>query len=597
MRSDSAIKEVAAVSMQRAMKLVEEPGRIREPHRRVRSVFVFLLVFSAIACQIPGDSPKAGPVVPQRNALDPETAKAAGTALRPLVTSGKLVTLRWPDFRDVSGEAAKFYESRGYAPAWVDGAGLTAQAKVVVSILQKAAQKGLNPEDYDASRWQAREEALAAKPTPEEIARFDLALSVCLLRYVSALDVGRINPQHLKFDLDLNHRKTDLPEFLAQLSQAANIVPLLDEVEPQADGYSRTSQAMRTYLALAQRDSAEKLPVPEKPVAAGGTYGEMALLVAKLKLVGDLLQGATLPEGSVKYEGDVVEAVKRFQLRHALAVTGSLGPETVRQLNVPIADRIRQLQFALERWRWLPHELATPLIAVNVPAFRLYGFDEPHHIGLRMNVVVGKAMRSETPAFIGNMTYLVFRPDWGVPLVIVRKEILPPLQKDPSYLSKNGYDLFDTSGKILNSGHVTPEEIQLLRAGKLSVRQRPGPKNALGRVKFMFPNTYLVYLHDTPKTELFSRSRRDFSYGCIRVEDPPALAAWVLQSKPEWTPERIQAAMNGEKSVQVNLSSPIPVLILYATARVDEDGLVDFYDDIYGHDGRLARALVKGYPY
>jgi murein L,D-transpeptidase YcbB/YkuD len=580
------------------MRLAEESGRIRKLHRRVHSVFAFLLVFSAIACQTPGSSPKAGPVVmPLRVALIPETAKAAGAALRPLVTSGKLGTLRWPDFRDVHGDTAKFYESRGYAPVWVDGAGLTAQAKVLVSILQKAAQKGLNSEDYDASRWQAREEALAAKPTPEEIARFDLALSVCLLRYISALDVGRINPQHLKFDLDLNHRITDLPEFLVQISQSDDIVPLLDKVEPQEDGYSRTSQALRTYLALAQQDPAEKLAVPEKPVAAGGTYGGMALLVAKLKLVGDLPQGATLPEGSAKYEGDVVEAVKRFQLRHSLAVTGSLGPETIRQLNMPIADRVRQLQSALERWRWLPHELAMPLIAVNVPAFRLYGFDEPHHIGLKMNVVVGKAMRSETPAFIGNMTYLVFRPDWGVPPVIVRKEILPPLQKDPSYLSKNGYDLFDTSGKVLNSGQVTPEQIQLLRAGKLSVRQRPGPKNALGSVKFIFPNTYLVYLHDTPKTELFSRSRRDFSYGCIRVENPPALAAWVLQSKPEWTPERIQAAMNGEKSVQVNLSSPIPVLILYATARVDEDGLVDFYDDIYGHDARLERALVKGYPY
>jgi len=562
-----------------------------------KTVFAFLLVFSAIACHTSGGSQKTGPQEPQRVALNPENAKAVGATLRSLVASGKLESLRWPDFRDVSGSAAGFYEGRGYVPAWVDRVGPTAQAKVVVSILQKADQKGLDPEDYDASQWQTREEALAGTPTPDEIARFDLALSVCLLRYVSALDVGRINPRQLKFDLDLNHRRTGLPEFLAQISQSADIVPLLDEVEPQEDGYSRSSQALRTYLSLAQQDPPEKLTVPEKPVAPGGTYSGMALLVTKLKLVGDLPQGATVLEGSVKYEGDVVEAVKGFQLRHALAVTGSLGPETVRQLNVPIADRIRQLQFSLERWRWLPHDLATPLIAVNVPAFRLYGFDEPHHIALKMNVVVGKAMRSETPAFIGNMTYLVFRPDWGVPPTIMRKEILPPLQKDSAYLSKNGYDLFDASGKVLNAGQVTPEEIQLLRAGKLSVRQRPGPKNALGSVKFMFPNDYLVYLHDTPKTELFSRSRRDFSYGCIRVQDPPALAAWVLQSKPEWTRERIQAAMNGEKSVQVNLSPPIPVLILYATARVDEDGRVDFYDDIYGHDARLAQALAKGYPY
>src|SRR5580700_2076628 len=307
------------------MKLAEEPRRIRKLSRRVYSVFAFLLVFSAIACHTSGDPPKAGPVAAQRAGLTPETAEAVGAVLRKLVASGKFESLRWPDFRDVSGDTTKFYAGRGYAPAWVDGAGATAQAKLVVSILQNAAQKGLNTEDYDGSRWQAREEALAGRPTPDEIARFDLALSVCLLRYVSALNVGRINPQHLKFDLELNHRKTDLPGFLSQISQSDDIAPLLDKAEPQEDGYSRTSQALRTYLALAQQDPAEKLPVPEKPVAVGGTYAGMALLVAKLRLGGDLPQSTTLLEGSVKYEGDVVDAVKRFQLRHALAVTGSLG--------------------------------------------------------------------------------------------------------------------------------------------------------------------------------------------------------------------------------------------------------------------------------
>src|ERR1700693_440973 len=367
------------------MKLAEEHGRIRETSRPVYLVLAFLLVFSAIACHTSGDPPRAAPEAPRRAALIPKTAEAVGAALRPLVASGKLESLRWPDFRDVSADTAKFYADRGYAPAWVDEGRTTAQGKLVVSILEKAAQKGLNAEDYDASRWQAREEALAGTPAPDEIARFDLGLSVCLLRYVSALNVGRINPRRLKFDLDLNHRKTNLPGFLSQISQATDIVPLLDEVEPQEDGYSRTSKALGTYLSLAQQDPSEKLPVPEKPVAAGDTYSGMALLVTKLKLMGDLPEEVTLQQGSVKYEGDVVEAVKRFQLRHGLATTGSLGRETVHQLNVPIADRVRQLQLSLERWRWLPHQVATPLIAVNVPAFRLYGFDEPHHIGLKMN--------------------------------------------------------------------------------------------------------------------------------------------------------------------------------------------------------------------
>jgi murein L,D-transpeptidase YcbB/YkuD len=217
-------------------------------------------------------------------------------------------------------------------------------------------------------------------------------------------------------------------------------------------------------------------------------------------VAGNLKQRASTSNALIRNQ-----RISRYGLRTGIITT-------YRQLNIPIADRVRQLQFSLERWRWLPHNLTTPLIAVNVPAFRLYGFDKPHHIGLKMNVVVGKALRSETPAFIGRMTYLVFRPDWGVPPTILRKEILPPLQKDSAYLSQNGYDLIDASGKVISGTQVTPEQIQLLRAGKLSVRQRPGPKNALGSVKFMFPNTYLVYLHDTPKTELFSRSRRDFSY-------------------------------------------------------------------------------------
>jgi murein L,D-transpeptidase YcbB/YkuD len=565
--------------------------------RQISTASALLLVITWVACCTSGDSAKTGPMAAQKAALSAETVRAVGVALRPLIASAKLESLRWPDFDDVSSDAGEFYQGRSYTPAWVDRTGSTSQARVVISILQKAAQKGLNLEDYDASKWQGREEALAGTPTAEAIAKFDLALTVSMLRYVSALNMGRINPRHLKFNLDLNHRRTDLAEFLAQISQATDIVPLLDEVEPQEDGYTRSAEALRTYITLAQQDSGVKLPVPEKPVTPGGSYAGTALLVAKLKLVGDLSQTASLPDGSTKYEGDVVEAVKSFQIRHGLTATGSLGSETVKQLNVPLADRVRQLQFSLERWRWFPHEIATPLIVVNVPAFRLYGVDEPHHIALKMNVVVGKAMRSETPVFIGNMTYLVFRPDWGVPPSIARREIVPPLEKDPAYLSKNGYDLLDPSGKVLSTGNVTAEDIQLLRAGKLSVRQRPGPMNALGGVKFMFPNQYMVYLHDTPKTELFSRSRRDFSYGCIRVEDPPALAAWVLRARPEWTPERILAAMNGEKSVQVNLSSPIPVLILYVTARVDENGSADFYEDIYGHDARLAQALAKGYPY
>src|SRR5215469_15933565 len=244
---------------------------MRLAHHQISAAFAFLSVITSAACRISGDSPKLGPLAAQKAPLSTETAKAASLALRPLIASAKLESLRWPDFRDVSGDAGEFYQGRDYTPAWVDGTGPTSQAKVVISILQEAANKGLNPEDYDGSKWQGRAEALAGAPTPEAIAKFDLAITVCMLRYVSALDVGRINPKHLKFDLDLNHRRTDLAQFLGQISQATDIAPLLDQVEPQEEGYMRSAQALRTYISLAQQDNGVKLPIPEKPVTLGGS--------------------------------------------------------------------------------------------------------------------------------------------------------------------------------------------------------------------------------------------------------------------------------------------------------------------------------------
>jgi len=195
------------------------------------------------------------------------------------------------------------------------------------------------------------------------------------------------------------------------------------------------------------------------------------------------------------------------------------------------------------------------------------------------------------------MKYVIFRPYWEVPYSIIRSEMVPHIQRDPEYLAKNQLEVVDARQSVVTDGTVSSEVLSQLRAGKLFIRQKPGPKNALGLVKFLFPNSYNVYMHDTPAPELFARSRRDFSHGCIRLEKPADLAAWVLRDNPGWTPERIHAAMNGAQSQQVNLAQPIPVLIVYATVIVLEDGLVHFYDDIYGHDASLEKVLAKGYPY
>ncbi len=217
-------------------------------------------------------------------------------------------------------------------------------------------------------------------------------------------------------------------------------------------------------------------------------------------------------------------------------------------------------------------------------------------IGIK--IVVGKAYgHHNTPVFSDMMKYVVFRPYWDVPPSITRAEMVPHVVHDPDYLANKGFEIVDSKRNVVSTGTVTPEALGQIRAGKLFIRQKPGPKNALGLVKFVFPNSYNVYMHDTPATEFFAKSRRDFSHGCIRLEKPADLAAWVLRDNPDWTPDRIREAMNGTATQQVNLAQPIPVFIVYATVVVPEDGVIHFYDDIYGHDYALEKGLAKGYPY
>jgi murein L,D-transpeptidase YcbB/YkuD len=454
----------------------------------------------------------------------------------------------------------------------------------------------LEPEDYDASRWDARVQAL--KEPNADPAAFDVALSVCTMRYVSDLHIGRINPQHFNFDLDVDHKKYDLAHFVRErLLTATDIPALLDTVEPPFPGYRRTEQALARYMQLARDDDGEKLPIPAKAIEPGQHYAGVPRLSRLLRLVGDLSPDAD-PRDPGVYDATLAEAVKRFQLRHGLDADGRLGPATVKQLNVPLADRVRQLQLTLERWRWLPSEFSAPPIIVNVPDFRLRALDEKNTVSFDMRVVVGKALRTQTPVFTREMTFVVLRPYWNVPPSILRGEIVPAIKRDRNYIAKKNYEVTTTDGKVVTSGAISDEVLAQLQAGKLAVRQKPGSNNALGLVKLMFPNEYNVYLHSTPAPELFARTRRDFSHGCIRVEKPAELAAWVLRNNTGWTLDRVQEGMkNGGDNVTVNLSKRVPVFIVYGTALAYENNEVHFYDDIYGHDAKLAQALAKGYPY
>jgi len=516
--------------------------------------------------------------------------------IQSLVAAGSLDGMRWPNFSDYRIWLQKLYEPAEYAPAWLQNNEPSSQALAMISRFNSAVQNGLEPEDYDASRWDGRLQAL--KSSNGDPAGYDVALSVCAMRYISDLHIGRINPRHLSFDLDVDHKKYDLAHFVReQLLTATDVPAVLDSVEPPFPGYRRTEQALATYLKIMRDDDGEKLPIPKKPIEPGQTYAGVPRLTRLLRLVGDLPSNAD-PNGSDVYDSSLADAVKHFQRRHGLETDGRLGPATVKELNVPLTQRVRQLQLTLERWRWLPSEFSAPPIIVNVPDFRLRALDGSNKVSFDMRVVVGKALRTQTPVFSRDMQFVVLRPFWNVPPSILRGEIIPAIRRDRDYIAKKNYEVIRMDGKIVTTGAISNEVLAQLQAGKLAVRQRPGTSNALGLIKLMFPNDYNVYLHSTPAPELFARTRRDFSHGCIRVEKPAELAAWALRNNPGWTLERIQEGMDhGPDNVTVNLTQRVPVFIVYGTALAYENNEVHFYDDIYGHDARLAAALSKGYPY
>ncbi len=537
-------------------------------------------------------------------AATPSAARAAAQGpgdLGAAIAAGTLPDLRWPNFTDYRDDVKKFYYSDANSLAWIQNGKASPQAVSMILLFQHASSKGLNPEDYDASRWDARLAKLqpsVPKASDTDLAHIDLALTISAMRYISALQVGRVNPQHFKFGLVVGPAQYDLAELLrTQVVGASDIPAVIAKVEPHYDGYRRAEDALATYSKMASTGDAPLVPVPQKGVHPGNSFASMPQLIARLRQLGDLPSNSDAPANSTLYDGAVVGAVKHFQRRHGLDIDGVLGKGTVTQLNVPLKSRVQQLQLTLERYRWIPPDFPEPPIVVNIPEFRLRTMRRQPANYLTMRVIVGSAMRTQTPVFANNMRYVIFRPYWLVPRSIQRAELVPKARRDPNYLADHGFEIVDGSGDVVPSSPATDAVISGLRSGALSIRQPPGPKNALGLVKFMFPNQYNVYMHGTPAPELFSRSRRDFSHGCIRVEDPVALAAWVLRDKPEWTVDRIRATMNGDTTVQVNLDKPIPVLILYSTAVVEPDGEVRFFDDIYGHDASLAKVLANGYPY
>ena len=472
------------------------------------------------------------------------------------------------------------------------------QAFELSAILRAADTFGLQPGDYDADVIAATLDRLSHDvATEQEWMEFDKRLSRAAMRLVTHLHVGRVDPRAAGFELQEKRAALDLPALLRKVASATHVKDEIGAVEPAFYHYALLKAALARYRVLAQDDSLTQLPeVGQHTLRVGDPYEGAPALRRLLTALGDLPVAASLPpELQQRLDPGLIDALKKFQARHGLAPEGSLGSQTFASLRTPLAQRVRQIELTLERWRWLP-PFATPPIVVNIPQFRLFAFrtvaDRVADI-MQMDVIVGQTYpRMQTPIFIGEMKRVIFRPYWDVPRSITLHEMLPHIRNNPNYLQRENLQIVrgeSDAGEVLAPNAAAIAE---LAAGKVRLRQRPGSDNALGLVKFLFPNAHNVYMHSTPAHELFARPRRAFSHGCIRVSDPSALAMFVLKNAATpWDEARIAAAMQGPASTRVELKLPIRVMILYATAQATEAGPIEFFGDLYGHDRRLEGLL------
>src|SRR6202453_192259 len=536
----------------------------------------------------------------QHPALAGQTLSALGVpALHVIVDSGRNADLRWPDFTAYKTEVAKLYQTNGYSLLWVQNGRARPQGQVVIELLENANNKGLDPEDYDGSRWRDRllklgQNKLDQKPSEQDLVSFDTALTVSAMRYIRAIHCGRVNPKEFKFQLDMGGEQLPLADFIqTQVLNAGDPAAEIQKLEPPFLGYRKLLALLPIYEGYAKRADEPKLPTVTKIVRPGQPYAGVVPLGRFLQTINDIPAGAQLDPNATIYDGALVEGVKHYQNRHGETPTGNIDPRTINELNTPPWVRIRQIKLTLERWRWIPHSFLQPPVVVNLPEYRVRAMNPDGTVAFYKNVIIGKAYGHKSPIFEKDIQYVVFRPYWEVTPSIQRNEIVPHILKDPNYIAKHNFEVVTPKGEVVTDNQVSPEVLEGIKSLHLMVRQKPGDTNSLGLVKIIFPNPDNVYLHGTDAPELFTQDVRDFSHGCIRVEKPEDLVAWVLRNNPGWDLERVKATMNGEKNnLQVNLATRIPVLIVYGTAAVNEENQIRFFDDIYGYDAALDKALA-----
>lgn len=478
---------------------------------------------------------------------------------------------------------AEFYERRAFSPTWTN----PDQVGELLELVRASRDDGLRPEDYHAEQIERvyRELSLGTTPTPRQLAAIELLLTDSLLRLGYHQLFGRVDPGSLDSRWNFDRRPVG-PDPLRTLQDAIDSPSLTQFVEKLFVGgplYLQLRAALKEYRQI-EADGGWPV-IPDGPTLKVGMSDERVPTLAKrLAITGDMAEAANVGNA---YTDELELGVRSFQQRHGLEADGSIGPASLAALNVPVETRIDQLRISLERARWVMGGIKSDFILVNIAGFRAYLVNDSK-ITWETKVQVGKFYH-QSPVFRDELTYVVMNPTWTVPYSIATKEMLPRIQSDPDYFKSRTFDVRNRAGE-----NVDPETIDWSELSRRNFPytfvQRPGPRNALGRIKFIFPNEYAVYLHDTPSKSLFGRSERAFSHGCIRTQNPFDLAEILLRPKG-WDRDRIDAQIESLETKTVHLVEPLPVLLLYWTADIGANGERHFYKDVYERDQRVLEAL------
>ena len=473
----------------------------------------------------------------------------------------------------ISRRITSFYNSRNYQFAWFSNDGLTEQARGFWNMHNYQTSYGNDSSLMDKSLqnkmtgYTAEEDGFSVTASDKKILNTELKLTQHFILYsLKNIEDGYIKRKEM--ERFIPRRKEDaalLADSLLTKKHKDN-----KYYEDVNSTFKLLKEKLKIYYAISQQGGWPSVTATAKQLKLGNSSPQIIVLKKRLQLTSDMAVDTT-----PVYNDAVIAGIKNFQIRFGYTPTGTLTEVQLKDMNVPVMDRIKQLLINMGRMQWMINEPQGQMIVVNIPEFILYVKDGKEKV-FNMNVVVGKEGHN-TMMFTGNLNQVVFSPYWNVPSSIVKKEILPAMERNPNYLSSHNMEQTGTEG------------------GLPVIRQLPGEENSLGKVKFLFPNSFDIYFHDTPAKALFDKDKRAYSHGCIRLSDPVKMANYILQNDPEWGPENIDAAMNSGVEKFVQVKKPIPVLITYYTAWVDEDGLLHFADDIYGHDKTvIEKMFIKG---